>query len=80
MVTWQNLLSGKLLGFVIFNKVFSSVVPIALSLKQHYCCNVTGQSQESEGYKPAKKVYYNLLSFQVSLCTLTASYLTLIQV
>ena len=51
--------------------------------QQHYCYNVTGQSQESEGScKPAriKEVHSNLHSFQASLCTLTATHLTLIYV
>ena len=51
--------------------------------QQHYCFNVTGQSQESEGsYKPAriKEVHYKLHSFQASLCTLTATHLALIYV
>ena len=45
--------------------------------QQHYCYNVTGQSQESDGpYKPAriKEVQYKLHSFQASLCTYTDSY------
>ena len=51
--------------------------------QQHYCYNVTGQSQESEGScKPAriKEVHSQLHSFQASLCTLTATHLTLIYV
>ena len=51
--------------------------------QQHYCYNVTGQSQESEGScKPAriKEVHSKLHSFQASLCTLTATHLTLIYV
>ena len=51
--------------------------------QQHYCYNVTGQSQESEGScKPAriKEVHSKLHSFQASLCTLTATNLTLIYV
>ena len=51
--------------------------------QQHYCYNVTGQSQESEGScKPAriKEVHSKLHSFQNSLCTLTATHLTLIYV
>ena len=51
--------------------------------QQHYCYNVTGQSQESEGScKPAriKEVNSKLHSFQASLCTLTATHLTLIYV
>ena len=51
--------------------------------QQHFCYNVTGQSQESEGScKPAriKEVHSKLHSFQASLCTLTATHLTLIYV
>ena len=51
--------------------------------QQNYCYNVTGQSQESEGScKPAriKEVHSKLHSFQASLCTLTATHLTLIYV
>ena len=51
--------------------------------QQHYCYNVTGQSQESEwSYKPAriKEVHSKLHSLQASLCTLTATHLTLIYV
>ena len=51
--------------------------------QQHYCYNVTDQSQESEGScKPAriKEVHSKLHSFQASLCTLTATHLTLIYV
>ena len=43
--------------------------------QQHYCNNVTGQSQEFTGpYELAriKEVHYKLHSFQASLCTLTA--------
>ena len=52
-------------------------------IQQHFCYNVTGQSQESEGsYKPAriKEVHSKLHLLQASLCTLTASHLTLIYV
>ena len=48
--------------------------------QQHYCYNVIDQSQESQGsYKPAriKEVYSKLHSFQASLCTPTATHLTL---
>ena len=51
--------------------------------QQHYCYNVTCQSQESEGScKPAriKEVHSKLHSFQASLSTLTATHLTLIYV
>ena len=56
---------------------FTSVV------QQHYCYNVTGQSRESEGsYKPPriKEVHSELHSFLASLCTFTATHLTLIYV
>ena len=60
--------------------VFLNVTLILLQLfQQHYCYNVTGQSQESEGsYKPVciKKVHSKLHLFQASLCTLTATHLT----
>ena len=49
--------------------------------QQHYCYKVTDQSPESEGsYKPAriKEVHFKLHSFQTSLCTLTATHLTLV--
>ena len=52
-------------------------------VQQHYCYNVTGQLQESEGScKPAriKEVHSKLHSFQASLCTLTSTHLTLIYV
>ena len=52
-------------------------------LFKHLFYNVTGQSQESEGScKPAriKEVHSKLHSFQASLCTLTATHLTLIYV
>ena len=55
-----------------FNTYFTSGL-----FQQHYCYNVTGQSQESEGScKPAriKEVHSKLHSFQASLCTLTAIY------
>ena len=61
---------------------FFYLTPILLRLfQQQYCYNVTGQSQESKGScMPAriKEVHSKLHSFQVSLCTLTASHLTLI--
>ena len=58
------------------NFYFTSVVPTALMLQ-------TGQSQEFGGAcKPTriKEVHSKLHSFQVSLCTLTATHLTLIYV
>ena len=64
--------------------IFFNLTLILLRLfQQHYCYNVTGQSQESEGScKPAriKEVHSKLHSFQASLCTLTATHLTLIYV
>ena len=51
--------------------------------QQHYCYNVTGQSQESEGScKPARinEVHSKLHSLQASLCKFTATHLTLIYV
>ena len=66
------------------HKYFFYLTLILLRLfQQHYCYNVTGQSQESEGScKPAriKEVHSKLHSFQASLCTLTATHLTLIYV
>ena len=65
---------------------FFNLTLILLRLfQQHYWnnYNFTGQSQESEGsYKPAriKEVHSKLYSFQVSLCALTATHLTLIYV
>ena len=63
---------------------FDNLTLILLRLfQQHYCYNVTGQSQESEGScKPAKimEVHSKLHLFQASLCTLTATHLTLIYV
>ena len=72
--------SSALFYHYLFKTYFTSVVPTALL---SYCYNVTGQSQESEGScKPAriKEVYSKLHSFQASLCTLTATHLTLIYV
>ena len=64
--------------------IFLNLTLILLRLfQQHYCYNVSGQSQKSEGsYKPAriKEVYSKLHSFPASLCTLTATHLTLIYV
>ena len=66
------------------NNIFFNLTLILLRLfQQHYCYNVTGQSQESEGScKPAriKEVHSKLHSFQASLCTLTATHFTLIYV
>ena len=62
--------------------IFLTLILLRL-FQQYYCYNVTGQSQESEGsYKPAriKEVHSKLHSFQASLCTLTATHLTLIYV
>ena len=67
------------LGFIFF---YLTLILLRL-FQQHYCYNVTGQSQESEGScKPAriKEVHSKLHSFQASLCTLTATHLTLIYV
>ena len=70
--------------FRVFTLFFYYLTLILLRLfQQHYCYNVTGQSQESEGScKPAriKEVHSKLHSFQASLCTLTATHLTLIYV
>ena len=70
-----------------FSRSHRSIFYLTLILlrlfQQHYCYNVTGQSQESEGScKPAriKEVHSKLHSFQASLCTLTATHLTLIYV
>ena len=67
--------------FFFFFYFFFFLTLILLRLfQQHYCYNVTGQSQESEGScKPAriKEVHSKLHSFQASLCTLTATHLTL---
>ena len=53
---------------------FDNLTLILLRLfQQHHCYNVTGQSQESE-------VHSKLHLFQASLCTLTATHLTLIYV
>ena len=66
--------------FILFKTYFTSVVPTALLLQ----CNWPfTYSQESEGScKPTriKEVHSKLYSFQASLCTLTATYLTLIYV
>ena len=68
----------------IFISTFFYLTLISLRFfQQHYCHNVTGQSQESKGScKPAriKEVHSKLHSFQASLCTLTATHLTLIYV
>ena len=64
-------------------QVFYLTLILLRLFQQHYCYNVTGQSQESEGScKPAriKEVHSKLHSFQASLCTLTATHLTLIYV
>ena len=78
----QEKLSERFSGGQLF--FFFNLTLILLRLfQQHYCYNVTGQSQESEGScKPAriKEVHSKLHSFQASLCTLTATHLTLIYV
>ena len=70
--------------YIMYNVFFFYLTLILLRLfQQHYCYNVTGQSQESEGScKPAriKEVHSKLHSFQASLCTLTATHLTLMYV
>ena len=66
-----------------FLYIFYLTLILLRLFQQHYCYNVTGQSQESEGScKPAriKEVHSKLHSFQASLCTLTATHLTLIYV
>ena len=76
---WGCIFSNSL---VIFLKIYLTLILLRL-FQQHYCYNVTGQSQESEGScKPAriKEVHSKLHSFQASLCTLTATHLTLIYV
>ena len=74
----------RLVAFLCVFFYFFYLTLILLRLfQQHYCYNVTGQSQESEGScKPAriKEVHSKLHSFQASLCTLTATHLTLIYV
>ena len=73
----SNFLDMTISFFYLFNTYFTLVVPTALLLQ------LTGQSQESEGScKPAriKEVHSKLHSFQASLCTLTATHLTLIYV
>ena len=68
--TWNNLP---------FDYFFYLTLILLRLFQQHYCYNVTGQSQESEGScKPAriKEVHSKLHSFQASLCTLTATHLT----
>ena len=65
------------------NQIIYLTLILLRLFQQHYCYNVTGQSQESEGScKPAriKEVHSKLHSFQASLCTLTATHLTLIYV
>ena len=60
--------------------LINSTLILLRLIQQHFCYNVTGQSQESEGsYKPAriKEVHSKLHLFQASLCTLTATHLTL---
>ena len=70
-------------GFIVRLLVFYLTLILLRLFQHHYCYNVTGQSQESEGScKPAriKEVHSKLHSFQASLCTLTATHLTLIYV
>ena len=70
-------------GFLVLMAFFYLTLILLRLFQQHYCYNVTGQSQESEGScKPAriKEVHSKLHSFQASLCTLTATHLTLIYV
>ena len=81
------LISPAVAGLFFIRNKKSSFFYLTLILlrlfQQHYCYNVTGQSQESEGScKPAriKEVHSKLNSFQASLCTLTATHLTLIYV
>ena len=77
-------ISQKLTAPHKINHYFLNLTLILLRLfQQHYCYNLTGQSQESKGsYKPAriKQEHSKLHSFQASLCTLTATHLTLIYV
>ena len=70
----------KILKILVF---FYLTLILLRLLQQHYCYNVTGQSQEFEGScKPAriKEVHSKLHSLQASLCTPTATHLTLIYV
>ena len=71
------------ISFLAINFFYYLTLILLRLFQQHYCYNVTGQSQESEGScKPAriKEVHSKLHSFQASLCTLTATHLTLIYV
>ena len=55
--------------FKILNILYLTLILLRL-FQQHYCYNVTGQSQESEGsYKPAriKEVHSKLHSFQAGI-------------
>ena len=81
----------KHLQFVLMQFTYESCLLLSFYLtlillrlfQQYYCYNVTGQSQESEeSCRPAriKEVHSKLHSFQASLCTLTATHLTLIYV
>ena len=71
-------------NYLTFKNDFFYLRLILLRLfQQHYCYNLTGQSQESEGScKPVriKEVHSKLHSFQASLCILSATHLTLIYV
>ena len=81
----ENKIQGKQINTIIklgYNFFNLSLLLLRL-FQQHYCYNVTGQSQESEGScKSAriKEVHSKLHSFQASLCKLTATHLTLIYV
>ena len=80
----QHEILGKVkIEFFIFYCFLNSTLILLWLFQQHYCYNVTGQSQESEGsYTPAtiKVVHSKLHLFQASMCTLTATHLTLIYV
>ena len=81
--THINLIINALMIKTVFFYFFYLTLILLRLFQQHYCYNVTGQSQESEGScKPAriKEVHSKLHSFQASLCTLTATHLTLIYV
>ena len=74
-----------MLKWNLFYLIFILTLILLWLFQQHNCYNVSGQSQESErshNYKPAriKEVYSKLHSFQASLCTLTATHLSLLYV
>ena len=80
---WIYVTSSKTIPSTLSVYNFYLTLILLRLFQQHYCYNVTGQSQESEGScKPAriKEVHSKLHSFQASLCTLTATHLTLIYV